>query len=316
MLSDDSGTLRAQGLTALRSGQLQEAIRLLTEATTANPTDVQALAMLGAAYGQAGSMNEAVEALQKAAALNPGSASIQYNLGVACRKAGRIEEARAALRASLGADPSYQRARDALAAMRETPLAPSAAPLAGPLPGSPPAAAAGAGLAPGFGAGNAAVPGATATDGLTAPAPMAVAQEGGVRIAAGIGWGALTMGLWQGAWALLFGVIFGGMAGAKNAGSTGVATGVMVGVIFAVIIAVVGALVGAVMGLIIALLGASDDAGTWVGGAGNVLFRLAERLLLGGVVGFNILISLVIAASIGAWLGRIIAAKTRGAQEW
>jgi hypothetical protein len=135
-----SQAAREAGIQALRSGDAKTALQHLAEAVRQNPQDVQAYGYLGAAYGQLNMPERAVECLTRATALAPQSAALWFNLGVAQEKAGKRAEAVASLRQALKADPSYDRARQALSRLGEDAGAP-APPAGAPAPGTPAPAA-------------------------------------------------------------------------------------------------------------------------------------------------------------------------------
>ena len=65
-----------------------------------------------------GDYRGAIELLQANAADYPKSASAQYGIGRACKAAGDLESARAAFQRALQIDPSFEKARDGLDALR------------------------------------------------------------------------------------------------------------------------------------------------------------------------------------------------------
>ena len=102
-----------QGLNALQSGNVAEAVTLLERATQADPTDYHAFMYLGAAYGQAERHEDAIIALTQAVVLQPVNAQIHYNLGAAIERAGRIPQALEAYRQALQIQPGYGKAQEA-----------------------------------------------------------------------------------------------------------------------------------------------------------------------------------------------------------
>lgn len=126
---------REQGAQALKSGNAQAAVQLLTQAVQQNPQDAQAHAYLGTAYGQLNQFAQAVECLSQASRLAPQSAPVRFNLAMALEKAGRRDQALATYREVLHLDSTYERARQALvrlgeAAPASAPSAPAPAPMA------------------------------------------------------------------------------------------------------------------------------------------------------------------------------------------
>jgi tetratricopeptide (TPR) repeat protein len=106
---------REAGVRSFQAGDLQAAIRHLSAARTADPTDYATLAYLGMALGHGGRHAQAAEALTAAARLRPMLAVAQFNLGVALERAGWPAEAAAAYRKALSLDAHHLRAGQALA---------------------------------------------------------------------------------------------------------------------------------------------------------------------------------------------------------
>jgi uncharacterized RDD family membrane protein YckC/Tfp pilus assembly protein PilF len=108
---------REQGLQALRAGDADGAIELLSQTVTANELDSDARAYLGVAYSQKGLHQQARHALQRAVDLQPRSAHYRFNLGVAMERAGQKPAAVEAYRAALQIDPSHAQAQARLQAL-------------------------------------------------------------------------------------------------------------------------------------------------------------------------------------------------------
>ncbi len=138
-MGESGSSLRDQGLAAFRDGRMDEAVRLLREAVSADPRDYRAYCVLGAAHVQRGECEDAIAAFEKARSICPDAAHIHYNLGLACQRAGRLEQAVAAFQAAVEVDPSYDKARDALSGARAA-EARKATPPAPPQPAGAPAA--------------------------------------------------------------------------------------------------------------------------------------------------------------------------------
>lgn len=82
-----------EGLTALKQGQSSSAVRLLKQASGADPANVEAANNLGFALLKAGDYTEAEAVLRKAITLSPGRSSAWLNLGEAMGAAGKTESA-------------------------------------------------------------------------------------------------------------------------------------------------------------------------------------------------------------------------------
>jgi len=133
-MTDQGQSIAEQGIAAFREGRVDEAVRLLREATSRDPRNYRAYLVLGAAHIQRGEHEDAIDAFEAAREVQPNLAHIHYNLGLAYQKAGRPQEAVAAFRAALEADPSYQKAREALERAAPAPTAPPAPRPAPPAP--------------------------------------------------------------------------------------------------------------------------------------------------------------------------------------
>lgn len=81
----------------LMTGNVDEAIVLLTSAAADRTDDAKILKTLGVAYAMSGNFDAAIERLQAAMSLAPADSDIHRNLGLALQKAGRLDEARAVL---------------------------------------------------------------------------------------------------------------------------------------------------------------------------------------------------------------------------
>src|SRR2546423_8346886 len=102
---------RERGLQALRDGDLDAAVDLLTRAVREDEQDADAQACLGIACGQKGLHGEAARALQTAVRLRPQEARYHYNLGVALEMAGDSAAALQSCRRALQVSPGYEQAR-------------------------------------------------------------------------------------------------------------------------------------------------------------------------------------------------------------
>ncbi|HET6387208.1 MAG TPA: tetratricopeptide repeat protein [Armatimonadota bacterium] len=99
----------------LRTGHVDEAIALLEPLTMGESDDCRLFETLGAAYAQKGRLEACVGAFETAVHLNPAQPQTHYNLGQAYLRAGDLESGRRSLSQALRVDPTYGKARDALA---------------------------------------------------------------------------------------------------------------------------------------------------------------------------------------------------------
>lgn len=128
---------RDAGIQALKNGDPKGALQYLAEAVKQNPSDAQAYAYLGTAYGQLNLPVQAAQCLERAVALAPQSAALHFNYGMALERAGQGGEAVASYRRALAVDAGYERARQALARLGQSNPADGAPPA--PSPTVPPA---------------------------------------------------------------------------------------------------------------------------------------------------------------------------------
>jgi uncharacterized RDD family membrane protein YckC len=149
-MSTDTPSVREQGIQALREGDLDRAIDLLTRTLNTGGRDAEVQMLLGVAYSQKGLHTQARRALQTAVELQPESAAFQFNLGVALERAGDVAAAVAAFRETLRLNPEHAQARTHLQAISsQVPAAPGAAPPpAGSSAQTAPAGASGLGSSP------------------------------------------------------------------------------------------------------------------------------------------------------------------------
>ncbi len=99
---------------AMAFGEETAAIRLLTQATEADPTSVKARIALGYEYASQGFLQEARDQFQVAVGLAPGYADVRYNLGLLFVAEGRAEEALEEFRRALALNPAYLPARHSM----------------------------------------------------------------------------------------------------------------------------------------------------------------------------------------------------------
>ncbi len=102
-----SGTAFELALAAHREGRLEHAAQGYREALAAEPDNVEALRLLGAALLELGHVEEAREAIERALALRPDEARYHNDLGVVLHRLGRYEAARTAFESALARMPDY-----------------------------------------------------------------------------------------------------------------------------------------------------------------------------------------------------------------
>jgi Flp pilus assembly protein TadD len=106
------------GIQAFQTGDIARAISELEEATRLDGSNAQAFMYLGAAYGNIGKYNLAVGAFKVAEQISPQDPKIHFNIAQAYEAAGNPGEAEYEYEKALAIDSSYQRARQALNALR------------------------------------------------------------------------------------------------------------------------------------------------------------------------------------------------------
>jgi hypothetical protein len=135
-------SLREQGIQALREGDDDRAIDLLTRAVLVDSRDAEARACLGITASRKGLHVRAISALREAVSLEPENSNFHYNLGVALERAGDPREACLAFEETLRRAPDHPQARQKLAALTQASgQPPSDAPAATPMESPPPAEA-------------------------------------------------------------------------------------------------------------------------------------------------------------------------------
>ncbi len=105
---------RDLGLQALQTGDFNQAISHLENATRENSQDYEAHLYLGVSYGQAGRHNDSVTTLTQAVILQPANAQARFNLGLSMEQAGYPVQATEALQQALQLQPDYAKAQEAL----------------------------------------------------------------------------------------------------------------------------------------------------------------------------------------------------------
>jgi tetratricopeptide (TPR) repeat protein len=110
-------SLREQGVQALREGQLDAAIDLLSRAASADGEDAEAHAFLGLACSRKGLHAQARQALETAIEREPRNARYRCQLGAALEQAADLSGAVRAYHEALQIDPSHPEARERAAAL-------------------------------------------------------------------------------------------------------------------------------------------------------------------------------------------------------
>ena len=105
---------KERGLQLLKSGQLDEAIDLLSKLVEADPDDPRVHTYLGAAYSRKGDRLHAVHEFEEALRLEESAASY-YNLGAMYESLHRIDEAVREYLTATQIDPNHARAAQAVA---------------------------------------------------------------------------------------------------------------------------------------------------------------------------------------------------------
>lgn len=120
-MDDRPLSLREQGIRALREGDDDRAIDLLTRAVLVDSRDAEARACLGITASRKGLHVRAISALREAVALDPANTNFRYNLGVALERANEPREAYLAYQETLRRAPDHAQARQKLAALTPPP---------------------------------------------------------------------------------------------------------------------------------------------------------------------------------------------------
>ncbi len=98
---------REAAFEALRSGNLEQALPLLSQLVEEHPSDAEAQAYLGVAYGHLGMHEQATGCLAEATRLAPAVPALHYNHGRALEQQGRLVDALAAYRTAVGLDATH-----------------------------------------------------------------------------------------------------------------------------------------------------------------------------------------------------------------
>lgn len=102
-------------------GKVDEAVSQYRAALQAAPDMAEAHNNLGIALTKQGRFDDAIGEFLQAIRANPSGANFHYNLGVTLSQRGNVAEARQHLEAALQLDPSFDGARQALAALSSKP---------------------------------------------------------------------------------------------------------------------------------------------------------------------------------------------------
>ncbi|MGQ9525672.1 MAG: tetratricopeptide repeat protein [Armatimonadota bacterium] len=121
MPTASANDLLAEGLNALKSNRLDDAINAISQALQQQPRNAKARELLGIAYSQKGMFQEAVEEFRRAISIAPTSASIHFNLGMTYEKMGRSDLAKGEYYQTVQCDPKHVRARHRLEALGAAP---------------------------------------------------------------------------------------------------------------------------------------------------------------------------------------------------
>ena len=103
----DADALRIMGLLARRAGNLELSLQLLQKAVQFSPQNLDALIQLGDLLTNLENFSQAEAMHRRFIALAPGSAMGWTNLGNVLRLQGKMEEALAAYQAAIRADPNF-----------------------------------------------------------------------------------------------------------------------------------------------------------------------------------------------------------------
>ncbi len=106
------------GLTAMKAGDLDTAIAELEESTRLSQSDYRVFNYLGAAYASKGRMDKAIGAFKLAVQVAPDVAKSHYNIAQAYEATGILAEAEYEYEKALDIEPFYQKAKEALAALK------------------------------------------------------------------------------------------------------------------------------------------------------------------------------------------------------
>lgn len=105
--------IKEQVMGLIRSGNIDEAVAVLGNASSKNPDDAQIHALLGVAYQQKNDKLHAVYHFEEALRLDE-SAKNYYNLGAMYEFSHRIDEAVRQYNMAIEIDPEYTKAKNAL----------------------------------------------------------------------------------------------------------------------------------------------------------------------------------------------------------
>ena len=109
-----SARLIEEALGLHRAGRLVEAETLYRQVLAGEPSNFDAVHLLGVLAQQTGNGERAVELILRAVDIRPDDASARSNLGLAYRTLGRFDEAESALRRSVKVNPDWDRSHATL----------------------------------------------------------------------------------------------------------------------------------------------------------------------------------------------------------
>lgn len=118
MESSPEDISKEEGLRLLKSGQVDEAIKVLKELSQTESDDPQIYTYLGAAYNQKGNRLLAINAFEKSVELEETPKSL-YNLGLIYEQCERLQEAIWQYENALKIDPNYTQAQQAIDRIKE-----------------------------------------------------------------------------------------------------------------------------------------------------------------------------------------------------
>jgi len=108
---------KIRALELMKSGNMDEAISVLTTLIDADPDDAEIHTYLGMAYHKKGDRLHSIHHFEEALR-NDESARSYYNLGMVYEYAHRIDEAVREYQVALSLDPGYKKAEEALARLK------------------------------------------------------------------------------------------------------------------------------------------------------------------------------------------------------
>jgi protein O-GlcNAc transferase len=110
----DAQAVNLLGMLIHETGRVDEGMRLLRRSIELAPNVPELLSNFGAVLGKSGQADEAIVYLTKSVQLRPRQPQTLYNLGVACEHAGRVDESERAYRAAIALTPKNAEAHNGL----------------------------------------------------------------------------------------------------------------------------------------------------------------------------------------------------------